>query len=190
MMFATMLVVFYQSAHTQITAAVISSLFVLMYLASAKPYKHSILNKFVIFDEICFFFGCVTLFFFSESKLDVPDGLTSDVEDYTGWVLVVIIGLVTGINFAYLLPVKVYESYKAVKAFFLYICNLISNKIHPKNNNIKKLNYPDVDTSHQGNHAMKEYLERKGKLHPHNASPENSRFESLADKDITQSYRK
>ena len=83
------------------------------------PYKHSIINKFAIFDEVCFIFGWTTLFLFKENKLDInEESSVSTLEYATGWVFVSFIWILWAINFVFLIPIKMCESYQAIKTFF------------------------------------------------------------------------
>ena len=82
------------------------------------PYKHSIINKFAIFDEVCFIFGWMTLLFFKENKLDInEESSVSTLEYATGWVFVSFIWILWAINFVFLIPMKMFESYLIIKAF-------------------------------------------------------------------------
>ena len=109
------------------------------------------LNKYVIFNELCFLFSVIILFEFPEYKTDEDIDITNPIttrEIYVGYLLIGLIGIWTIGNLTYLLPVKIYESYQEVKKLMKYF---YKSKFEPI------LNYLSLEWSVNSRHKDKNF---------------------------------
>lgn len=113
LIFASGLVIFHEVSPGQIWVWVASTAIMLYYLITIQPFKDDILNKFSIFNEFCVGGCCLLLLVFDQVKsdTDISKQRTNNLHENAGWGMILIVVLCLCVNFIYLIPVKLYETF-------------------------------------------------------------------------------